>query len=445
MTDLSPRHGDTDRHTHSAGSERAGQVIARSWPLLLSVGLLMVGAGLQSSLIGLRGPLAGFSTEVIGIVVASYYAGYVIGSSWVPRLIGQVGHIRAFTGLASLASVSMVLHGFVFEPVPWIALRLLSGVCLAGLFVVAESWLSASGTPGTRGTLLAVYMLVVTASLVAGQFLLRVADIAGPALFVLVSVVVSLAVVPMSLAPQRTPRPHQIESFGIRRLIAEAPLALFAGTAAGAGVGALLGFGAVEATALGFDIGGVALFVAAVPAGSALLQVPLGRWSDRTDRRRVIGAVAFVGAAAALGGALLSSSPSLGAYVAVAFVLGGSFFPLYSLALAHLTDFVEPEHVVGAGARMIMVNGIGAASAPVMIAPMVGRWGPGAFFAVLAVVLAGLGSFAMWRLTRRAAVPPGDQVEFAPVTPGMMVGTVEIEARRSVAAGSILGQLRKRG
>lgn len=408
-------------------------VLRRAWPLLLSVALLMVGMGLQGSLVGLRAPAEGFSAAIVGIVLASYYGGYVLGATWGPKLIKQVGHVRAFTGLASLASVAMLLHGFALSPIPWIGFRLVTGLCLSGLFVVAESWLSATGTLNTRGTLLAAYMLVVTSSLAAGQFLLQSADIAGPTLFVVTSVLVSLSVVPMSLARQPTPPVVEPSAYSLRRVIHDAPLSLVAATAAGMGVGSLLGFGAVEASTLGFDLGGVALFVAAVPAGSALMQLPLGRWSDRTDRRRVMVAVAVFGTVAALMGSAFTASASLGVYVVIAALLGGSVFPLYSLSLAHLTDYIDDEHVVAAGARMILLNGLGAAAAPMLAAPLVDRFGPKSFFLILALALGSVAVYGAYRLTRRDKAP--QQTPFAPVPHNVTVSAVDFELTEDDAEG----------
>jgi MFS family permease len=391
-----------DGEVKAPGSVEGVAVVAgRAWALLLSVGLLMAGAGLQGSLLGLRAGVEGFSATVTGAVLGSYYLGYVVGSAWVPTIIRSVGHVRAFAGLASLLSVTSVIHAVWLVPIPWLLLRFAAGICLAGIFVVAESWLSAVATPATRATLLGLYMTVVTAGLVAGQFLLAVAAVDGFVLFVVASTILSLAVVPVAFAPLEPPPLHDRISYSIRRLWHDAPLALVGSGVSGFGGGTALGFGAVYATAAGFGIAGASQVVAAVLIGGSLGQMPLGRLSDRVDRRYVIALAAALTAGSA---AVVVAATSMGGFTLVvvgAFGVGAGVFPLYSLSLAHVADYLEPMEFVAAGARMILVNGLGAALGPVTAAIVIESRGPRGMFEVMVVVFALLAVYALYRPLRR--------------------------------------------
>lgn len=393
------------------------RVAGESGALLVSLLLMMVGAGLQGSLLGVRATAAGFPLAATGFVLSAYYGGYLVGSWWGPRLIGQVGHIRTFAGLTSLAAAAVLVHGLWTSPYPWFVLRFITGACLAGLYIVSESWLNTTSTPATRGRLLALYTIVLTLGLALGQALLNLPDPTGLGLFVVASVLVSLAVVPCSLYPQAGPLPVEPTPYPWRALLADAPLAIAGSVAAGFGVGVLLSFGAVFASRIGFGVAEVSLFVAAIPVGAVLVQYPAGRFSDAMDRRLVIAGLCFASAAVAVAGALETGEPHPGLVAAAAGTVGGSMFALYSLSLAHLNDFLAPGEVVAAGARMVFLNGIGAGAGPVVVAVLISTTGPAAYFLVLGGALGGTGAYSLWRLTRRPPPPPEERAEFLSVLP----------------------------
>jgi len=182
-------------------------VIAATWPLLLGMGVLMLGAGLQSTLLGLRATAEGFPPQVTGIIMSGYYVGYLAGTAAAPRLLRQVGHIRVFAALAAVASATILVQAAFVEPVVWVAMRLTSGVCFAGIYVVAESWLNDRATPAHRGRLLSVYMLVLYVGLGAAQFLILPANPNTTTPFMLVSVLISLSMVPIVVSAQQAPEP----------------------------------------------------------------------------------------------------------------------------------------------------------------------------------------------------------------------------------------------
>lgn len=383
-------------------------------PLLAAVGLLMAGNGLTGTLLGVRAGIEGFGATVTGGVLAGYYLGFLGGSLLTPSTISRVGHVRVFAGLASLASAAVLIHVVRPEPFSWFLLRAVSGLCISGLYVVTETWLNGAATNTTRGSLLAAYMVVVTGGLGVGQLLFSVADPGGFAAFVLASVLVSLAVVPVSLATVRPPEVPEPQRLTLRELVAIAPLGPVGASLSGFTGAAMVGAGAIYATEAGLGRAGTSLLIASALVGGLVLQAPLGRWSDATDRRLVIVATGVLGAVAAVAAALIGPDHRL-PLVAATLVAGGVAFPLYSLSSAHLNDWLESGRVVAAGAKMVLVNGAGAVAGPIVAAAAIDGAGPGALFVVMAAGYVAVAIYAAWRITRRAAPPEEERATYVPL------------------------------
>lgn len=392
-------------------------------PLFASLGLLMAGNGLTSTLLGFRSALEGFSPAVTGVVLAAYYLGFFLGSLVAPSAIKRVGHIRVFAGLASLASCAVILHVVRADPTTWFLLRALSGLCTSGLYVVTEAWLNGSTTNATRGGLLAGYMVVVTGGLATGQLLFAVADPAGATGFVLGSVLVSLAVVPISLATVFAPSIPDPQPLSYRELISAAPLAPVTAAISGFTGAAMIGAGAIYASAAGLGQIATAALLLSGLAGGLALQMPMGRWSDRTDRRRVIVVAGGAGALAAAG-ATIWGPDNHAVVVLLSLVAGGIAYPLYSLASAHLNDYLDSGRVVAAGARLILINAMGAVAGPIVGAVSIQAFGPSALFAVLGLNYFAVAAFAAYRIQRRGPAPVEERATYLPVP----LGTAPIAA-----------------
>ena len=192
--------------------------ISAAWPLLLGMGVLMLGTGLQSTLLGLRATLEGFPTVVIGVIMSCYYVGYVLGTGTAPPLLRRLGHIRVFATLAALSSAAILLQGCFVNPFTWGAMRIVSGLCLAGIYVVAESWLNDRATRANRGRVFAIYMVVLYVGLGSAQFLLVLSDPSTPTPFMLVSVLISLAMIPIVVSSRRVPEHSVPQKVRIRDL-----------------------------------------------------------------------------------------------------------------------------------------------------------------------------------------------------------------------------------
>jgi MFS family permease len=336
--------------------------ITSCWALLLGITLLLLGSGLQGSLLGIRAALEGFATIVTGLIMSGYYVGFVAGSMVAPRLVARVGHVRVFAALGALASTTVLMHALLVEPVTWTVLRLATGFCYAGLYVVTESWLNARADNAMRGQLLAVYVALCLVGMALGQLLLNVADPGGVELFVLVSVLVSLGVVPMLLSTGPTPAYEAPVKVRLRHLLSISPLGVVGLFGTVMVHGAFFGMGPVYAAEAGLSVREISLFMSAMLLGGIVLQWPVGRLSDSLDRRKVIALATLLAAGFALAAGMAGGS-EIGLLVAVA-LFGGMALPMYSLCLAHANDYLRPEEMVPASGSLILMASFGAALGP---------------------------------------------------------------------------------
>ncbi|MGA7269769.1 MAG: MFS transporter [Acidimicrobiia bacterium] len=375
----------------------------RVWPLFLALFLLMLGNGLQASLIGLRGHLEGFSTSAIGLVMSGYYAGFLIGSLATPRIVSRVGHVRVYAGLASLASTATLGHIIVVQPTAWFGFRVITGACLAGLYIVAESWLNGAAVPANRGRLLAIYMVVVTGGLALGQLLLTAADPGAFTLFVVASLLVSLAVVPVSLVSFPAPAIQGLGPVPYREILRAAPIGLIGALVTGAANGALLGMGAVWGAQSGLAVSRIAHLLTLALVGGVIIQWPLGALSDRFSRRRIIFAVTTVAALLAIWLAILD--PASGLLLVGIFLLGGFTFPMYSLSGSHVNDLIGPDLVVGASSAILLANGVGSVLGPILASSAMAAAGPSGLWITIAAIHGALALYAAYRLAVNWQIP----------------------------------------
>ncbi len=395
-----------------------GGALRDSAPLLFGISLLLVGNGLTGTLLGVRADLEGFRPGVIGLVLAGYYLGYVAGSYFAPPAIIRVGHVRVFSGLAGLASGAVLVHLLLVDPVSWFVLRLLVGFSVSALYVVCESWMNGVATNRTRGGLFAIYMIVVSASLLGGQVVYALLGATGFEPFVIASVLISLAVVPVTLSVFPAPAPPRPQPLPVRLVFRIAPLAVVGTLAAGFVSQGMLAAGVVYATQVGFDAAATGAFVGAALAGGMLLQFPLGAWSDRVDRRLVIAVAAVVAAVVALIASQVGTDRRL-VLIALTAIAGGAAFPIYSLSVAHLNDYIDDDLKVAAIAKVVLVNGFGAIAGPIAGGFMVGRVSPGSLFVLFAGAHGVVAAYALFRMTRRSAAEEAERASFVPVAVGV--------------------------
>jgi MFS family permease len=387
------------------------------------MGVLMLGAGLQGTLLGVRATLEGFPTPVIGVIMSCYYVGYLLGTFTAPRLVRSVGHIRVFAALAAVASASILVQGSFVHAIPWAIMRLVSGVCFAGIYVVAESWLNDRASRSNRGTLLALYMLVLYIGLGSAQFLLILASPASPTLFMLVSVLISLAMVPIVVSAHQTPQASVPLKVRYRDLYRNSPLGVVAVTVSGMISSTIFSMGPVYARLSGLGTSGVATFMAVSILSAVVTQYPVGRLSDRMDRRTVIAIVCTIATLVATSIVVFNDMPH-GVFLMFAALFSGFVLTLYSLAVSHVNDKLEPGQMVAASSALLSLNGTAAAIGPVLAGSLIAAFGPKAYFATLATLTGVLTIYDLWRKTRRSPVPAAQKGPFITVQPQGMSGQI---------------------
>ena len=415
-------------------------VIRNSWALLIGITLLMVGNGMQGTLLGVRGAIEGFSTGSMSVIMSAYFAGFLLGSQFVPGMIRRVGHVRVFAFLGSLASAGLILFPAITHPVAWIALRLLLGFCFCGVYIVSESWLNNTTTNATRGRALSLYIIAQMVGIVAAQAIFAWGDADDYLLFVIISVLVSLAFAPILLSATPVPPFETTKPMSFARLYRVSPLGFVGIFLLGAVFSALFGMAGVYGAAAGLRPGQIALFVSAIYTGGMILQYPIGWASDRMDRRQLVVAGACVGALACLLG--YSGFGGVNGALVAAFLIGGMANPLYGLLLAYTNDYLDQDDMASASARLLFVNGVGAIGGPLLTGWLMGRVGPGGFFVFIGGLMVALAVYASWRMLRRAArtgEETGSYVPMAPlattpVTMGSVVDGWEEQAAQQAAA-----------
>jgi MFS family permease len=396
------------------------QAIGPLTALLLAVAILFLGNGLQGVLLPVRATLEAFATTSIGLIASAYSAGFVVGCLWMPHMVRRVGHIRTFAVCAAIAASIVLLMALAVHPLVWIPLRALSGVCFAGLFMVIESWLNERATSVNRGQVLAIYMVINLTAVTVGQMVLPLGDPVGFSLFALTAIAIALALVPVGLTTSSAPQPLREVHLRLGRLYAMSPVGVVGGFFVGLANGAFGGLGVVFARDVGLSITGIALFMSAALIGGALAQLPLGRFSDRTDRRKVIiGVCAFaalMGGLLALLGEARQNGQMLGipvgfadfspwVLIAVAALFGGAIYSQYSLCVAHTNDFVGREEFIEASSGLLLTWAIGASIGPLLGAFAIDLAGAAGLFLYTAIAHASFALFTVYRMSRRAAVP----------------------------------------
>ncbi len=381
--------------------------------LLLGMGLLMVGNALGGSVIGIRAELEAFNTLATGAIMAAYFGGFLIGSRLAMRLLAQVGHVRVFAALASLASTVALVQAIAVHPLVWGPTRFITGMCMAGLYVVAESWLNDIARPETRGRILAAYMVVSMGGVAIGQALLVTASALDVTLFIVASVLISMAVIPISLSTSHAPTKATPEPMSLSEMVRIVPTGMISMLFVGVSAGVLFGMGPVFATRSGLTSNQTALFLFAPILGAVVFQFPLGIISDRVPRRGLLAVVATTAAVIALGLTRLDVTSTTG--TAAMFLLGGAMFPLYSLAIAYTNDWIPDSQRVAASSSLVMINGTGAILGP-LAAAVLFSVSDDAFFYLIAAAHALMATYIGWRIMVKDALPMDRQEAWVPLS-----------------------------
>lgn len=376
------------------------KILANCWTLLLGMCIVGICVGVQSSLLGIRANIEGFSTSSIGWIMSGYFLGFFLGSIRAPVIIKRVGHIRAFGALASLASISILIHAVYIDHVVWFLMRFMSGFAFSAIYVVAESWLNDKADNENRGALLSIYMVTMFSGVGGGQFLLNVGSPESFEQFTLISILISAALIPMLVTETSAPTIHVPQKVKVRWLLKHAPLGVLITFLSQCCYASFFGMGAVFLNNEGLNISQTATFIASFVVGGIMMQWPLGRLSDTMDRRIIIAIFGILAALFAFYLSQLTFDNMAQAYIVIA-LFGACVLPLYSLGMAHTNDYLERDQMIGASSTLVRVGGTGAIIGAPLLAMSMEYLGNHYYFVIIGSFPALISLYAMWRITQR--------------------------------------------
>lgn len=406
------------------------RAISAILPLLLAAAILLAGNGLQGTLLAVRANLEGFQTPMIGVLMSAYFGGFVLGCRLNPTFIKSVGHIRTFLALASIASASALIHPLVVQVWIWALLRAVTGYCFAGLIMVIESWINERATNKNRGQILSVYRVIDLTATTMGNALLATANPADFHLFAVVSILMSIALVPVALTKSDAPKPIETARLDLPRLFKLSPVAAVGAPLIGLANSSFWAVGAVYAQRLGYDNALIASFISIVIIGAAVLQWPLGWLSDRTDRRRVMFASSALGVASCI--ALAEFGARSPEYLLFFGALVGAFvIPMFGINAAHANDHAPPGQAVSTNGGLLLLHGLGSIVGATLGAIVMSLFGPASLFIYIACVYAVFASFCLYRILTTPPVPEDQKSPFAPVPKNAAPTIFEIGAEDS--------------
>lgn len=385
-------------------------ILKSTWSLFLGMLFLMLGNGLQGTLVSWRATHEGFSASTTGWIMTAYYLGFLAGSLLTVKLIRKVGHVRVFAALASMASTAVLVQILIVTPSSWLIMRLITGFCFAGTYVIVESWLNERADNNTRGQVLSFYMFVTFLGLAGGQWLFNVADPTNFSLFLLVSILLSFALVPVLITKIEAPEIIESESMSLRKLYKIAPAGVTSIMLSSIVQGAMFGMGAVFASNAGMSVSQTAIFMSVFIGLGAFSHWPLGWLSDKIDRRLVVVGASFT--AFILSFVLLGIDNLSTNFVIIYGFLGAMVLPVYSLGVAHINDRLRPDQMTNASSTIVLLFGIGAAIGPISVGYILNIYGNFFFLIYIGAFNLLLTILVLFWIFRREAVPDEEQVDY---------------------------------
>jgi MFS family permease len=389
--------------------------VIKIYALFLGSALLMFGGGLQGLLLSVRGAEEGFSLLALGLIGTGWSVGFVAGSLFVPLIVRKAGHIRAFSVMAAIGTITILLNLLWINDISWIVLRALSGFCFAGAAMIVESWLNEVADNKSRGTIFSIYVSINMAASTLGQIAMSITGTAGYVPFVIGAISFICAVLPTAMTSSPQPRPLQSAKLDLNLLYRTSPVAAIAAFSCGMANGAFGTMAPVYGYEQGLDASGIALLFAVAAILGAIAQVPFGRLSDRIDRRLVL--IGLSGFAALVGAltAIINPSAGWGMYVLFA-AYGFAANPIYAVAVAHANDFARDGDFAKIAGGMLLILGLGLAVGPALASLIMGAWSPVGLFVVTATFHGALAGAAYLRMRVRKGVDAADRAPFQPMS-----------------------------
>jgi len=390
------------------------KIFKNSWALFTGFAVLITAHGFQGNLLGVRAVIEEFNVIATGAIMSGYFVGYFFGANVIPNLVGKVGHIRVFAAFASMASLAILLHAVFVNPYVWILGRFITGLSLIGVYIVVESWLNDRATNRNRGEVLSIYMFITFSGLAFGTLLLNFNSPENYEPFILISLLFSIALIPILLTKRKPPKFKKISSINVKQLYKISPLGTFSMFCTGFIHSSIFTLGAVYAAKMNFTIFEISLFLFSISIAGALFQWPIGYFSDRSDRRIIIITCTFIAALfcflvtsssqTSLENMYLASSIGMDKIIFFIFITiyAGFALPLFTLNLAYVNDFIPKEKFVAAGAGLQIIFGMGAMGGPVLCSVFMNIYGANGFFIYLGFFHLLIGLFGMYRITKRS-------------------------------------------
>lgn len=404
------------------------RMVASLSALIFSIVLLVSGNAFLTTLLGIRLSIEEVEPSVIGWVLVCYSIGFVLGTLYVHRIIARVGHIRAFAVFAALAAVTALMYPLAISMVFWAVLRALSGFSIAGVLVVIESWFSSRATNANRGSLFAVYQIVFYLSAAGGQLVVNIGDPANFMPFTLAAILLTLALIPLSLTRMEAPIIESTERMSLGTLLRESSSGVAGALTSGVLIGSFYALGPVYATMVGLDVGRTSIFMAVAILAAMLVAWPLGRVADRYDRRRVLVVISMAAAIAAALVALVGAA-QLTLLMVLVGVFTGLAATLYPVAVAITNDRMESHRIVAASATLLLSYGIGSVIGPIVMAELMSLLGPSGLFVGYVAFLLLLVAVTGYRIRSTDDVPVEAQEHYVPTMPEASTVLAEIDPR----------------
>jgi len=390
------------------------KILKNSWALFAGYFVLMIAHGFQGNLLGVRSVIEEFNFIAVGAMMSGYFIGYFSGANSIPKLVGKVGHIRVFAAFASLASLSILIHALFVNPIVWTFARFITGFSLVSIFIVMESWLNDRANNRTRGQLLSIYMFITLIGLALGTLLLNFSSPEKYEPFILVSLLLSSALIPILLTKRKAPKFKKLGYIDVRGLYKTSPLATFSMLCTGLIHSALFSLGAVYAASMNFTLFEISLLLFLITISGGVFQWPIGYYSDKSDRRVIIIFCTFAAALFSFLAIIASGSSLENMYLATnvgtdkimffiyASLYAGMSVPLFTLNLAYINDYIPKEKFVAAGAGMQIIFGMGAMGGPFLCSLLMNKFGSNGFFVHLLFFHLIIGLFGLYRITKRS-------------------------------------------
>jgi len=390
-----------------------GKLLKNSWSLFTGYFVLIIAHGFQGNLIGVRSVIEEFNFIATGAMMSGYFVGYFTGANTIPKLVGKVGHIRVFAAFASMASLSILIHAVFVDPIVWTLARIITGYSLVGIFIVMESWLNDRANNRTRGQLLSIYMFITLIGIALGTLLLNFSSPDKYEPFILVSLLLSFALIPILLTKRKAPKFKKLGYIDVKGLYKTSPLASVSMFCTGLIHSALFSLGAVYAAAMNFTIFEISLLLFVITVSGGIVQWPIGYYSDKSDRRVIIIFCTFFAALFSFMSIFASGTSLENMYLAssvgidkIMFFIymalyAGMAIPLFTLNLAYVNDYIPKEKFVAAGGGMQIIFGMGAMAGPILCSLMMNKLGTNGFFIHLLIFHLVIGLFGLYRITKR--------------------------------------------